>query len=69
MSSRQTLCAGRRCDISLRFFDAGGSQVASPLDGRAVGIRLEQLKAVNLCVAVAGWISKAEAIHAALRGG
>jgi DNA-binding transcriptional regulator LsrR (DeoR family) len=34
-----------------------------------MGIRLEQLKAVNRSVAVAGWISKAEAIHAALRGG
>jgi DNA-binding transcriptional regulator LsrR (DeoR family) len=69
MSSRQALRAGRPCDISLRFFDAGGSQVASPLDGRGAGIRLEQLEAANLCVAVAGWISKAEAIHAALHGG
>lgn len=68
MSSRQTLCAGRWCDISLRFFEAGGSHVASPLDGRGVGIRHEQLKAVNRCVAVADWISKAAAIHAALRG-
>lgn len=56
-------------DISLRFFDAKGAQVASPLDNRVVGIRLEQLKAVNRCVAIAGGTRKAEAIHAALRGG
>ena len=31
--------------ISLRFFDAKGAPVASPLDDRVIGIRLEQLKA------------------------
>ena len=56
-------------DISLRFFDTKGAQVASPLDDRVIGIRLEQLRAVNRCVAVAGGTRKAEAIHAALRGG
>ena len=56
-------------DIGLRFFDAKGCPVASPLDDRVVGIRLEQLKAVNRCVAIAGGIRKAEAIHGALRGG
>lgn len=61
--------AGAVGDISLRFFDREGNQVATALDERVIGIRLEQLQAVKRCVAVAGGARKAEAIHAALRGG
>ena len=61
--------AGAVGDISLRFFDASGNAVRSPLDERVIGIQLEQLKVAGRCVAVAGGSRKVNAIHAALRGG
>lgn len=60
--------AGAVGDISLRFFDAAGRPVRTPLDDRVIGITLDELQAVGRCVAVAGGLRKADAIHAALRG-
>jgi len=56
-------------DICLRFFDEAGDPVAGRLDERVIGIRLDELKAVGRCIAVAGGARKAAAIRAALRGG
>lgn len=56
-------------DICLRFFDEAGNPVAGRLDERVIGIRLDELKAVGRCIAVAGGARKTAAIRAALRGG
>jgi len=56
-------------DICLRFFDAQGVPVFSPLNDRVLGISLDNLKKVKRCVAIAGGKRKREAICAALRGG
>lgn len=56
-------------DISLRFFDAGGTPVVTPFDDRVIGISLEEVKAAKRVVAVAGGARKIAAIHAALTGG
>jgi len=56
-------------DICLRFFDAHGSPVATPLDKRVLGMTLDQLQRVRRSVGVAGGLRKLPAIRAALRGG
>ena len=56
-------------DICLRFFDADGFHVDSPLDDRVVGITADAMRAVPRRVAVAGGDRKYTAIRAALRGG
>jgi DNA-binding transcriptional regulator LsrR (DeoR family) len=54
-------------DIALRFFDAEGKPIHSPLDDRILGITAEQLRKVPRVVAVAGGQDKVEAILAALK--
>ncbi|MDR3516390.1 MAG: sugar-binding transcriptional regulator [Azospirillaceae bacterium] len=56
-------------DIGLRFFDAQGNLVKTPLDDRVIGISLEQLKEVPRVIGVAGGARKVAAIRGALRGG
>jgi DNA-binding transcriptional regulator LsrR (DeoR family) len=56
-------------DICLRFFDQEGAPVATPLDGRVIGMTLEQLRSVKRAVALAGGKRKRGAIRAALTGG
>jgi DNA-binding transcriptional regulator LsrR (DeoR family) len=56
-------------DIFLRFFDAEGRPVNTPLDDRVISMRLEQLIGVRRSVGIAGGERKVEAIRAALRGG
>lgn len=55
-------------DICVRFFDADGVPVASPLDDRVIGVDLEQLKQPRRTVGLAGGPRKFAAIQAALRG-
>lgn len=55
--------------VAGRFIDERGQPVAGPLDGRIVGISLDQLKATPMRIAVAGGLDKVPAILAALRGG
>jgi len=55
-------------DICLRFFDADGVPVGSPLDDRVIGIDLERLKKPKRTVALAGGPRKFTAIQGALRG-
>lgn len=52
-----------------RFIDAGGKQVADPLDRRMVGISLDQLKATPVRICAAGGPRKVEAVRAGLVGG
>jgi DNA-binding transcriptional regulator LsrR (DeoR family) len=55
-------------DLFLRFFDAEGVYVRSPLDDRVLGISLEQLQKTKRVIAVAGGLGKLTAIRAACRG-
>jgi DNA-binding transcriptional regulator LsrR (DeoR family) len=55
-------------DICLRFFDAVGAPVLTPLNERVIGMRLEQLHQVARSVGIAGGQRKLRAIEGALRG-
>lgn len=61
--------AGAVGDVCLRFFDADGISLKTPLDQRVVSITANGLKRVPRRVGVAGGASKYRAIRAALRGG
>lgn len=55
-------------DLCLHFFDAGGQPIRSPIEGRVIGITLEQLRAIPRVVAVAGGARKQQALLGVLRG-
>lgn len=61
--------AGGVGDMSLRFFDANGAYVKTPLDDRVIGITLEELAKVDRVMALAGGQGKTEAIRGALKTG
>lgn len=61
--------AGGVGDMSLRFFDAQGEFVKTPLDERVIGITLEELAKVERVIALAGGQAKTDAIHGALNTG
>jgi DNA-binding transcriptional regulator LsrR (DeoR family) len=55
-------------DILLRFFDAQGNPVTSPINDRVVSMSLEQLKRVERAIGVATGKRKYAAILGAVRG-
>lgn len=55
--------------VNLRFINAEGKPVSSELDGQVVGVTLEQLRACERTIAVAGGPAKLAAIRGALLGG
>lgn len=55
-------------DICLRFFDANGTPVVTPLNDRVIAIELSDLKRVERVVGIAGGRRKFAAIRGALRG-
>ncbi len=55
-------------DICLRFFDAEGMPVVTPLNERVIGMSLEQLQRVPRAVGIAGGKKKLAAIRGALLG-
>jgi DNA-binding transcriptional regulator LsrR (DeoR family) len=55
-------------DICLRFFDAQGAPVVTPLDERVIAIELSDLQRVDRVVGIAGGRRKLAAIRGALRG-
>ena len=61
--------AGGIGNISLRFFDANGGFVKTPLDERVIGMTLEEHAKVDRVIALAGGQSKTDAIRGALRTG
>lgn len=61
--------AGGVGDISLRFFDADGQPVKTPMDDRVIGMTLEELSKIDRVIALAGGQSKTSAIQGALRTG
>jgi DNA-binding transcriptional regulator LsrR (DeoR family) len=56
-------------DVCLRFFDAEGAPVLTPLNDRIIGMELEQLRQVKRSVGIAGGERKHAAIRGAVRGG
>ena len=59
--------AGGVGDIGLRFFDAEGHPVRTPLDERVIGMTLDELSKTDRVIALAGGQSKTRAIHGALK--
>lgn len=55
-------------DVCLRYFDAEGAPVQTPLNDRVIGMELEQLRQVKRSVGIAGGERKLTAIRGALRG-
>jgi DNA-binding transcriptional regulator LsrR (DeoR family) len=60
--------AGAVGDICLRFFDALGTPVATSLNDRVIGMKLDQLRRVKRAVGIAGGKQKLNAIRGALQG-
>ena len=56
-------------DMGLRFFDARGAPVITPLNERVISMTLDEIKASRRVVAVAGGLRKVPAIRAAMAGG
>ncbi len=56
-------------DVCLRFFDADGAPVQTPLNDRVVGMELDQLRQVKRSVGIAGGERKLAAIRGAALGG
>ena len=56
-------------DVCLRFFDADGAPIQTPLNDRVIGMELEQLRKVKRSVGIAGGKRKLAAIRGAVRGG
>ncbi len=67
--SEELVAAGAVGDVCLRYFDASGAPVASPVDDRLMGMSADQIRAVPRRIAVAGGVAKVRAIRAALLGG
>lgn len=65
----QLTAGGAVSEISLRFFDAEGRDVKTPLDERVIGMTTEELRAVPRVIALAGGQPKTAAIAAALKSG
>ena len=61
--------AGGVGNIGLRFFDAEGRSVKTPLDDRVIGMTLDEMKTVERVIALAGGASKTAAIRGALKTG
>jgi DNA-binding transcriptional regulator LsrR (DeoR family) len=56
-------------EFCLHFFDRFGRPIRSPIEGRVIGITLDQLRAIPRVVAVAGGARKQDALLGLLRGG
>ena len=56
-------------DICLRFFNADGIPIKTPLNDRVIGMELEQLRNVRRSVGSAGGEKKLAAIRGAILGG
>jgi len=60
---------GAVAEISQRFLNADGEQVITALNDRVIGMNLAQINSVQRVVALAGGLSKTQAIAAALKSG
>ena len=66
---RDVAAAGAVGQVCLRFLDAHGNPVASPLDDLVTGISWEQLRAAKRRWIIAGGPQKYAAVRAVLLGG
>lgn len=64
----QARAVGAVGEVCLRFIDAAGELVATPLDDLVLGVSADQLRAAGRRYAVAGGEDKHDAVLAALRG-
>jgi DNA-binding transcriptional regulator LsrR (DeoR family) len=55
-------------DIGLNFYNSNGERVEDPINGKLIGLELEQIRKITRIIGVAGGSIKVEAIRAALRG-
>jgi DNA-binding transcriptional regulator LsrR (DeoR family) len=55
-------------DINLRYFDSHGSPIESDLDGRVIGLSLEEIHEIDTVVGIAGGEEKFNAILGAVKG-
>ena len=55
-------------NICLRFYDAAGAPVSTPLNDRVLSMSLDQLRRVKRVIGIAGGRRKFDAIRGALRG-
>lgn len=67
--SQELAARGAVGDVCLRYFDADGRSVASPVDDRLMGMSADQIRSVPRRIAVAGGVAKVRATRAALLGG
>jgi DNA-binding transcriptional regulator LsrR (DeoR family) len=65
----QVKAAGAVGEICMRYIDADGAPVVSPLDELTIGVTLDQLRQAKRRWAVVGGKSKVPALRAALVGG
>ena len=65
----EVVAAGAVGQICLRFLDADGAPVASPLDDLVTGVTFDQLRSAERRWVVAGGPAKYPAVRAVLRGG
>ncbi len=56
-------------DVCVRYFDADGVPIQTPLNDRVIGMELDQLRRVKRSVGIAGGKRKLAAIRGAVRGG
>ena len=59
--------AGGVGNIGMRFYDAEGRSVRTPLDDRVIGMTLDEMKQVDRVIALAGGATKTAAIRGALK--
>lgn len=55
-------------DIGLNFYNIHGERVEDPINGKLIGLELDQVRKITRIIGVAGGKIKVEAIRAALRG-
>ncbi|HML21941.1 MAG TPA: sugar-binding transcriptional regulator [Aggregatilinea sp.] len=60
--------AGAVGETALRFFDAQGQPVETPLNDRILGITLDELKQIDRVVGMVGGPEKVDVVRAAMRG-
>jgi DNA-binding transcriptional regulator LsrR (DeoR family) len=55
-------------DIGFRFFNGSGEPIDGSLNKKVIGVSLEEIKQINLVIAVVAGSHKSESVLAALRG-
>lgn len=56
-------------DMGFRFFDQNGQPVVGPFDKKVIGLTLDDLKMIDVVIAVVAGVHKMESVLAALKGG